>query len=268
MTLSIVCITFYILAAAITLKHSKNPKGESCSTQKTMLLLPGLAAVLLHAFILFEYNLYGPHGLDLSVFNMLSLVSWITASFLILTALRQPVECLTIVVFPFAAITLLLRITSDHHHDLNHLSSGLETHILLSIISYSILSIAAVQSLLLYIQDYHLHNKQPGGFISALPSLETMENLLFKMIGLGFLLLTISLGAGIPYLEDIQQQQLTHKIILSSIAWLVFAVLLWGRWKFGWRGQTAIRWTLGGFVLLMLAYFGSSLVLQVILQRA
>ena len=94
-----------------------------------------------------------------------------------------------------------------------------------------------------------------------------MEILLFKMIGLGFILLTVSLASGIPYLEDIQQQHLTHKIILSCIAWFVFAVLLWGRWKFGWRGQTAIRWTIGGFVLLMLAYFGSNIVLQVILQR-
>ena len=267
MILSVVCITFYLLAAAILLKHS-NSKNETKTTSKYKLLAMGFGAVLLHAFILFNYNLYTPHGLDLSVFTVMSLVSWITASFIILAALRQPVECLSIVVFPFAAITLLLRIVSDQHVYLTDISSGLETHILLSIISYSVLSIAAVQSILLYIQDYHLHNKQPSGFISALPSLETMENLLFKMIAFGFLLLTISLLLGMPYLEDIQQQHLTHKIILSSIAWVLFAILLWGRWKFGWRGQVAIRWTIGGFVLLMLAYFGSKIVLEVILQRS
>ena len=268
MTLSIVCITFYLLAAAIIYKHSKQTKSEANTPSKAYLLVPGLIAVALHAFILFKYNLYGPNGLDLSVFTVLSLVSWITASFIMLASIRQPVECLTIVIFPFAAVTLLLRISSDQHHYLEQLSAGLETHILLSIISYSILSIAAVQSLLLYIQDYHLHSKHPSGFLSALPALETMENLLFKMIALGFILLTVSLASGVPYLEDIQQQHLTHKIILSSIAWLIFAVLLWGRWKFGWRGKTAIRWTLGGFVLLMLAYFGSSIVLQVILQKS
>ena len=267
MTLSIVCITFYMLAAAILLKHSKKNTDDTNSASKNTVLLPGVAAVLLHGFILFSFSLYTPHGLDLSVFTVLSLVSWITATFLIITAFRQPVECLAIIVFPFAAVTLLLRITSEQHHYITQISSGLETHILLSIISYSILSIAAVQSILLYMQDYHLHNKQPGGFITALPSLETMEILLFKMIGLGFILLTVSLASGIPYLEDIQQQHLTHKIILSCIAWVVFAVLLLGRWKFGWRGQIAIRWTIGGFVLLMLAYFGSNIVLQVILER-
>jgi len=268
MTLSIVCITFYLVAAAFIFKYSKRPKSKSESDNKAKILMPGLAAVLLHAFILFNYNLYSQNGLDLSVLTMLSLVSWITASFVLLAAIRQPVECLAIVVFPFAASMLVLRMLSNQHHYINNLSTGLETHILLSIIAYSVLSIAAVQSLLLYIQDYHLHNRQPGGFMGALPALETMESLLFKMIGLGFILLSISLFSGIPYLEDIQRQHLTHKIILSSIAWLVFAVLLFGRWKFGWRGQTAIRWTLGGFILLMLAYFGSSIVLQIILQRA
>lgn len=265
MILSIVCITFYLLAAAIMLRHTRVKTNHNIAKPK--LLAVGLAAVLLHAYILFTHNLYTPQGLDLSVFTVLSLVSWITASFLILTALSQPVECLTVLVFPFSAITLLLRIVSDQHHYLSNLSSGLETHILLSIIAYSVLSIAAVQSILLYIQDYHLHNKQPGGFISTLPSLETMESLMFKMIGLGFILLTVSLISGFPYLQDIQQQHLTHKIILSSIAWFVFAILLWGRWQFGWRGQIAIRWTIGGFVLLMLAYFGSKVVLEVILQR-
>ena len=265
MILSIVCITFYLLAAAIMLRHTRSKTDSSLSKPK--LLAVGIAAVLLHAYILFNFNLYSPQGLDLSVFTVLSLVSWITASFLILAALSQPVECLTVLVFPLAAVTLLLRIISDQHHYLSNLSSGLETHILLSIIAYSVLSIAAVQSLLLYIQDYHLHNKQPGGFIGALPSLETMEVLMFRMIGLGFILLTVSLISGFPYLEDIHQQHLTHKIILSSIAWFVFAILLWGRWQFGWRGQIAIRWTIGGFVLLMLAYFGSKVVLEIILQR-
>ena len=267
MILSIIGILFYVIATTVLLKHSRHKKKDMITLSTKKLLLPAMIAVVFHAFVLFQYTLYTPQGLDLSVFTVLSLVSWITSTFIILAALRQPVECLGMVVFPFAAITLLLRTSSNHHHYINQLSSGLETHILLSVIAYSILSIAAVQSLLLYVQDYHLHNKQPGGFISTLPSLETMENLLFKMIGLGFILLSISLLSGIPYLEDIHQQHLTHKIILSSIAWFIFAILLWGRWKFGWRGQIAIRWTLGGFVLLMLAYFGSSIVLQVILQR-
>jgi len=87
------------------------------------------------------------------------------------------------------------------------------------------------------------------------------------MIGVGFALLTLALVTGVLFLQDIFAQHLVHKTVLSIMAWCVFALLLWGRWRFGWRGRVAIRWTVGGFVFLMLAYFGSKLVLELILKR-
>jgi ABC-type uncharacterized transport system permease subunit len=100
-----------------------------------------------------------------------------------------------------------------------------------------------------------------------MPPLQTMEALLFQIIAVGELLLSVALLSGFVYLEDIFAQHLMHKTVLSIFAWLVFAVLLWGRWRLGWRGKLAIRWTLAGFVALMLAYFGSKFVLELVLQR-
>jgi ABC-type uncharacterized transport system permease subunit len=94
-----------------------------------------------------------------------------------------------------------------------------------------------------------------------------MESLLFQMIATGYALLTLALVTGILFLEDIFAQHLVHKTVLSIIAWLVFGILLWGRWRFGWRGRVAIRWTIGGFIFLMLAYFGSKFVLELVLNR-
>ena len=139
-------------------------------------------------------------------------------------------------------------------------------HILTSLLAYSILGLAALQSILLAIQDFHLRNRSPGGFIRALPPLQTMESLLFQMIGVGFVLLSLALLSGILFLEDIFAQHLVHKSTLSIAAWVVFALLLWGRWRFGWRSRVAIRWTLWGYVFLMLAYFGSKFVLELVLN--
>ena len=94
-----------------------------------------------------------------------------------------------------------------------------------------------------------------------------MESLLFQMIAIGFAILSLALLSGVLFLEDIFAQHLVHKTVLSLAAWLVFAVLLWGRFRFGWRGRTAIRWTLGGFAVLLLAYFGSKFVLELVLMR-
>jgi len=99
-----------------------------------------------------------------------------------------------------------------------------------------------------------------------MPPLQTMETLLFEMIAVGFALLSAALLAGMVYLDNIFAQHLVHKTVLSILSWVVFAVLLWGRFKFGWRGKFAIRWVVGGFATLMLAYFGSKLVLEVLLK--
>src|SRR5690606_21527752 len=101
------------------------------------------------------------------------------------------------------------------------------------------------------------------------PPLLTMETLLFRVIGVGFILLTLTLISGILFSEQIFGQPLkfTHKNFFAIISWLVFGGLLLGRFQYGWRGKTAIRWTLSGFVLLLLAYAGSKFVLEVLLSR-
>jgi ABC-type uncharacterized transport system permease subunit len=230
-------------------------------------LLTGLAGVVLHGVLVYQ-AIFLPEGLDLEFFHVVSLITWLVALLLLLAALSQPVENLGIAVLPLSALALVLQtVWPAAPNLLSRVSTEMQGHILLSILAYSLLALAAVQAILLAIQDRHLRNRHPGGFIRALPPLETMERLLFHMIGLGFALLSLSLLSGFIYLESMFAQHLVHKTVLSVVAWLVFAVLLWGRWRFGWRGRKAITWTLAGFVLLMTAYLGSKLVLEIILQR-
>jgi len=187
---------------------------------------------------------------------------------LLAAAMLRPVENLGIIVLPVGALTLAVgllfpseRIVADPGQ------WPLELHILIAILAYALLSLAAVQAILLAIQDHRLRHRQPGGFLRGIPPLTEMETLLFQMIGAGFILLSVTLFSGFLFLQDLFAQHVAHKTVLSLIAWCVFAMLLWGRWRFGWRGQTAIRWTLSGFVFLVLAFFGSKLVLELILQR-
>jgi len=94
-----------------------------------------------------------------------------------------------------------------------------------------------------------------------------MEALLFELIAIGFIVLSIALATGFLYLDDMFAQHLAHKTILSILAWCTFATLLWGHFHFGWRGRVAVRWTIIGFTVLMLAYFGSKFVLELMLNR-
>ncbi len=242
-------------------------KGVEGLKKKKLPIVVGMGAVTLHGLVVYT-TLITEFGLDLSFFNALSLLTWLVAFLLLVAAITKPVENLGLVILPLAAIsTALSLIFPASHAHLNDAQVGLDLHILISILAFSLLNIAAIQALLLAIQNKHLHNRKPGGFVRALPPLQTMEKMLFQMIGAGFFLQTLSLASGFIFLDNMFAQHMVHKTILALAAWLFFATLLWGHWRYGWRGKTAIRWTLGGFSMLLLAYFGSKLVLELVLGR-
>ncbi|MCG6966533.1 MAG: cytochrome c biogenesis protein CcsA [Chromatiaceae bacterium] len=227
----------------------------------------GFAGLLLHGILLYQ-ELFTVGGLNLSFFNAVSLAAWTVAGLLLVSSLTKPVENLAILALPLAAITIILDLRFPGTHLLSeHAGWELRLHVLTSMLAYSLLTLASAQALLLAVQDNHLRRHHPGGFIRALPPLQTMESLLFEMISLGFVLLSVALLTGFLYLEDMFAQHLVHKTVLSIVAWVTFATLLWGRYRFGWRGRKAIRWTLVGFAVLMLAYFGSKAVIELILKR-
>jgi ABC-type uncharacterized transport system permease subunit len=261
-----IAVLLYLAAAgAIGFRLFRRKRSEP-SVRKLALGL-GLGGLLLHTLLLYD-SIFSHPGLNLAFFNALALTSWTVVVLLLVSSLTKPVENLGILLLPIAALTLFLEARYPSV-DFMRSATGWEIkiHVLLSMLAYSLLTLASVQAILLAIQDHHLHSRNPGGFVRTLPPLQTMESLLFEMIGAGFVLLTLALISGFAFLEDMFAQHLVHKTVLSCLGWLVFGGLLIGRFRYGWRGRTAIIWTLSGFVILILAYFGSKAVLELILQR-
>lgn len=205
---------------------------------------------------------------NFSFFNAAALVALFIVLLLLFAALDKPVEKLGIAVFPLAALLISLDlIFPEQSHPLNLRSWQMGVHVLTSIIAFSLLNIAAAQAILLAIQEQQLRGHNPKRMMLSLPPLQAMETLLFQMITAGLFFLTVALASGFLFVEDLFAQHLAHKTVLSIIAWIIFSSLLLGRLRYGWRGAAAIRWTLIGFVLLLLAYFGSKLVLEFILKK-
>ncbi|MBT8768245.1 cytochrome C assembly family protein [Metapseudomonas boanensis] len=240
--------------------------SQRATPNKRLLILCGAAALLAHGVSLF-FQLVTPAGLNLDFFNAASLIAAAVILLILVACARIPVENLLMLLLPLGALTVLLAAFMpggtaqpiDEH-------IGILAHILLSILAYGLLTIAVFQALLLLLQDYQLKHKHPSGLIKNFPALQTMESLLFGFLWAGWSLLSLSLLSGWLFVDNLFAQHLAHKTILSCIAWIVFGVLLWGRHQLGWRGHKAVRWTLAGFCLLMLAYFGSKLVREFILH--
>jgi ABC-type uncharacterized transport system permease subunit len=205
------------------------------------------------------------HGF-IDFFAALSVVLWLTCFLLFLTQLSRPLENLGLLIIPFIPPTLLGSYFLSTNSATLNLDNGLGIHIFSSLLAYSMLTLAALHALLLGLQIRQLHDHKPNILVRTLPALQDMESLLFKVIALGWVLLSLSLFSGFMYLDNLFAQHVAHKTILSIMAWLVFAILLYGHWQYGWRGKTAIRWTLAGFFMLMLAFFGSKFVLEYLKQ--
>jgi ABC-type uncharacterized transport system permease subunit len=223
-----------------------------------------LVAMLFHAIIL-NHLIYRPSGLNLEFFVAFSLISWLISVQILLSSIMRPVESLGIVVFPMSGLAILLALLDFTDPLTISGDNALQGHIMISVIAYSLIMLGAIQASLLAYQDHAIRSHHPGGIIRFLPPMHDMETLLFQFLVFGFLGLSASLISGFIFLEDIFAQHLVHKTALSIVAWFILGILLVGRFQFGWRGKKAIRWSISAFALLMLAYFGSKLVLEFIL---
>lgn len=234
---------------------------------KSRMLVGVMAAALCFHAVSAYGQLVAPEGYRLTLFNMGSLFFLVINLLVLLSILRKPLHNLLILLLPLTVLALLASwpqpgtITPR-----SQISPGVAVHILLSIIAYSALTMAAFQALLLAFQNYQLRHKHPTGWVRLLPPLQTMESLLFQMLWTGELLLTAAIVSGALYVDDLFAQHLVHKTVFSITAWSAYALLLWGHYQWGWRGNAAIRWTLMGFAPLVLAYFGTKLVLELILK--
>jgi ABC-type uncharacterized transport system permease subunit len=207
---------------------------------------------------------------DVSLPHLLSLCALVIILLLIASALtRKTLYDAGMVALPIAAGVLLLEwVVPDHPIPMTDATTGTVVHLISSVLAFGVLSIAGVYALFAHFIDYFLRQHHLNPLVRTLPALEVLEDLLFKLIATGFALLTVSLLSGMVFISDIFAQHLVHKTVLSILAWLMFGILLWGRWRYGWRGRLAVRLTLAGIVLLLLSYFGSKLVLEIILGES
>jgi ABC-type uncharacterized transport system permease subunit len=231
------------------------------------ILALGFAALALHLVNVAEV-IRTDAGYDFGFFQITTLFSWVMVAIVLLSSLRKPLENLFLVLFPMAVLGLLSGMFMPHSAEpLSSLSAGVALHSILGIVAFSVITIAAVQALLVAWLNRELKRHHFHPALRHVPPLQTLEALLFESIHYGFATLLAVILTGFLFMDDMFAQHLAHKTVLTLISAGVFGVLLWGRHVNGWRGKTALRWILSGYTVLLLAYFGSKFVLELLLDR-
>ncbi len=235
-------------------------------TSSLILLLAGAAllAHLANTILLIKT----PDGYDFGFFRVATLFSWVMALIVVLTSLKKPLANLFIALFPLAIVSILCSTFLPSHYNPNRdLTGGVALHSVLGILAFSLLTIAALQALVVAWLNRELKQHHFSAVLRHLPPLQSMETLLFAIIKAGFLALLGVIVSGFVFMDDMFAQHLAHKTVLTLLSFAVWGILLWGRYRWGWCGKQALRWILAGFIVLILAYFGSKFVLEILLDR-
>ena len=226
----------------------------------------------IHAWLLVGTS-WSAGVLNIGLGGTLSAIVWLALVVYALSSLRQPVDALQALILPIAALAVLLPLWLPGQPIQLAASPLFLVHIALSLLAYALFSVAALHAGMMALFEKRLHTHAMHRALSNLPPLLTLERLLFNIIGIGFVLLTLALASGILFSEQVFGKPFSfnyftqHKTVFALLSWLTYAGLLVGRNRYGWRGRTAITWSLTGFAMLVLAYIGSKVVLQLLLGK-
>jgi ABC-type uncharacterized transport system permease subunit len=228
-----------------------------------------LAPVLLQLWLLHQ-SMFGSGHMTLGVGTALSCIVWLSVVIYWLGSFFHRLEGLQALVVPVAAVASLMPLLLPASRPLAHADVPFfSLHLVLSMVAYSLFTIASLHVLLMALLKRRLHSGALPPLVRSLPPLLTLERLLFRILAAGFVILTASLVTGMFFSEALTGHalQFNHKTLFGVLSWLIFGLLLSGRVLWGWRGRTALRWTLAGFVALVLAYVGTKFVVEVLLGR-
>jgi ABC-type uncharacterized transport system permease subunit len=271
---AVAALAYAVLAASLW-RRLGGPDGIEKAGRIARLCL--LGALALQGIALYQTMLGGEY-LFVGWALALSAAVWLGMVIFWLESLVVRIDGLQLLLLPAATFVCALAALFPQGQVVPHAHNNwLRTHLIIALAAYGLMTVAAVHALLMALLDRHLHRPldDPGSrslvarVLDVQPPLLMQERLLFRLISIGFVVLTLTVitGSVASYMITGKLLPFDHKTVFTLLSWLTFGVLLLGRWLKGWRGRVALRWTLSGFVLLILAYTGSRFVLEVLLHR-
>ena len=278
--LHVAAAALYALTAGVLWPSSTRPGDAGSSRERVPAawgswLLP--AALLLHAWVVIQDSATA-HGLDVSLLNAISVVGALVAAIAWASGLLRTLPAIGTIILPLSAAAVLLpallpllfpSVFANPHRVAYGAESLAALHVAVALVSYAMFLVAAVLALVVMTLEKRLRHRLPDPASAAVPPLLTLERFLFRLIAVGFALLTLTLVSGVLFSEQLFGKPLTfsHKTVFAVLGWLTFGALLWGRWRYGWRGRVALRWIVAGTVFVFLSYLGYKFVLEVVLGR-
>ncbi|MDT8376619.1 MAG: cytochrome c biogenesis protein CcsA [Mariprofundaceae bacterium] len=242
---------------------SNTPASSASKGPLIALLL--IASLSLSLWGCFKLAAVSDQGIYLSLASAATIAIILVQSLYLIGVWQHGIRGLGLFLLPLTAVLLLLipalpESAADHWI---HTSSILESsHLLLSLLAYATLTLAAIHALMHLQLDSALKKKQLSPIMQAMPSLFEIETHLFAQVRWATWLLAIGILTGLSWqwVEFQHFALFNHKVLLSLFAFGVLALLLAKRKKAGWHGRRSSHMVLSAYALLLLGYFGVKLI--------
>jgi ABC-type uncharacterized transport system permease subunit len=264
--LPLIAVACYLIGAVwlgVTAYRTNSHEGRGGRIAAVAIASVGAAV---HAAALMEERRLVPSA-ALSVGDTAAIVGFVIAVTAIVMALRQRFRGMAALLLAIAAVLEAAFSEGARQFSVGRPGWELAFHVAMATTAFAFLTIGMALAIAQVIVDRRLRSRKPLGWLRILTPIESLESGCFQSILAGFAVLTLALVSGAFFVENLFAQHLVHKVALAILAWIVFGVLLLGRLRFGWRGRKALNWTLAGYILLGLSYFGSKFILEDILGK-
>lgn len=262
--ITILC-SFCLAGLFLGVPRLQNSRAQHSSTDLFAIAI-GSAAVVLSLIAIWHWVL-GPNSPRMGLGSVAALIGLEVGIVALASTFLPRLRGISAILFVTAGVLSIGLLGASAEGARSTLSMPLKVHAISSLVAYSLLAVGAILAVCALYQDMRLRRAQTGGWIQLLPPLSETERLVFALAIAGFVALTASIATGVVFVSDLFAQHLVHKTILSIVAFCLFGALLIGRALAGWRGKSALYLYLWGFVILILAYFGTRFVLEVVLNR-
>jgi ABC-type uncharacterized transport system permease subunit len=250
--------------------HSTCPK---CVSVLLDTVLP--AMVLFTHGLLLYMTIFRADAMFFGMALAVSAMLWLCMGMYWIERFFFPLEGFRRFIFPLAGIASVLPAFYEGAQILPYAAAPLfKAHFIMANMASGVFALLAMHAVLMLVIEHRLHRPlslphphepaQKGPhwidtWLDTLPGLLTLEKLLFRLIAMGWVLLSLTLASGFLFSEQLFGHAvfLDQKTFFSLTSWGIFGVILLGRRWYGWRGRTALKWVLAAFGILVLTYVGS-----------
>ncbi len=256
-------LTFYFAATIISIIEIFKGGTES---SKPMLFIAGAGFLIHSASIIYRYAAAG-HLPVASMHEASSFFAWCIVLIFFFLEYRYKIGMMGSFIMPMVFIMMLS--SSVLPREIRPLSPVLQSywlgiHTFLAFLGNASFAIAAGIGVMYLLQEHYLKSKHLGGLFKRLPSIQALDEINYRLITIGFPLLTLAIITGALWAESAwgSYWRWDPKEVWSLITWFIYALVLHVRLTAGWRGKRAAILSIIGFMIILFTFFGVNLLLK------